>query len=49
MDHKERLVQGTEWTVAPDNVLVCPCNHRVEDDGKCPEGHVSPMKTAGLI
>jgi hypothetical protein len=38
-----------EWDVSPDGVLVCPCGHRVEDDGSCPNGHESPLRGAGLI
>ena len=38
-----------EWSIAPGGVLVCPCGHRVEDDGQCPNGHVSPMREAGMI
>lgn len=29
--------------------LVCPCGHTIEQDGVCPNGHVSPLRTAGLI
>lgn len=38
-----------EWTVGGDGVLVCPHGHRVEDDGKCPDGCTSPLRRAGLI
>jgi hypothetical protein len=29
--------------------LVCPHGHSIEQDGKCPDGCVSPLITAGLI
>ena len=29
--------------------IVCPCGTSIEDDGECPEGHVSPLRQAGLI
>lgn len=38
-----------DWLVERDGMLVCPCGHRVEDDGECPEGHVSPLRRMGLI
>lgn len=38
-----------KWIVDPDGTLVCPCGYRIEDDGECPEGHVSPMKQMALI
>ena len=40
---------GPDWTVSHDGQLVCPCGHPVEDDGECPNGHVSPLRVAGLI
>jgi hypothetical protein len=36
------------WTYSGD-VLSCPCGHTVEDDGRCPHGHVSPFRAAGLV
>lgn len=36
------------WTVS-NGVLVCPCGHKVEDDGECPNGHESPLKQEMLI
>lgn len=32
-----------------DCLLVCPCGVTIEQDGQCPEGHVSPLRTMGLI
>ena len=26
-------------------LLLCPCGTVIEQDGECPEGHVSPMVT----
>jgi hypothetical protein len=32
-----------------DCSLICPCDIPIEQDGECPNGHVSPMKGLGLI
>jgi len=40
---------GDGWAVSNTGIIVCPCEHNIEDDGKCPNGHVSPMRQAGLI
>lgn len=32
-----------------DSCLICPCGYTIEQDGKCPEGCVSPLRTMGLI
>lgn len=37
------------WEVVNDAVLLCPCGERVEYDGQCPEGHVSPLREMGMI
>ncbi len=37
------------WTVDMNGFFICPCGHRIEDDGGCPEGCVSPMVEVGLI
>jgi hypothetical protein len=38
------------WAVhTMGDAFICPCGSFVELDGKCPEGHVSPMRRAGLI
>jgi hypothetical protein len=37
------------WEVDYDDCLICPCGDRIEDDGKCPNGCVSPLITAGMI
>jgi len=31
------------------SVLICPHGHRVEQDGNCPDGCVSPLKEVGMI
>jgi len=49
MSMKEQFVQGTDWSTDGMGTLICPCGHRVEDDGQCPNGHKSPMLTAGII
>jgi len=48
---KRELVesQDGDWMVGADGVIVCPCGHRIEDDGQCPNGHESPMRSMGLI
>lgn len=38
------------WTVNHmGDMLICPCGSLVELDGSCPDGHVSPMRQAGMI
>lgn len=37
------------WQTTHDGLLMCPCGHRVELDGSCPNGHESPLRSAGLI
>ena len=37
------------WIVEDDAVLICPHGHRIEYDGKCPEGCVSPLREMGMI
>lgn len=29
--------------------FICPCGLNVEDDGSCPEGHVSPLRQEKMI
>lgn len=38
-----------EWGTDGLGTLICPCGNRVEDDGKCPNGHISPLREMGLI
>jgi len=49
MSLKTQALQGTEWSTDGMGTLICPCGHRVEDDGNCPNGHESPIMTMGLI
>ena len=41
------------WEVEPgmgmDAMLICPCGDTIEQDGRCPQGCVSPLRSAGLI
>ena len=37
------------WDHDGDDVLICPHGHRIELDGKCPEGCVSPLRLMGMI
>lgn len=32
-----------------DALLICPHGHTIEQDGRCHEGCVSPLRAAGLI
>ena len=43
------LACATEWDADGDDLLICPHGHRVELDGECPEGCVSPQIVIGLI
>lgn len=36
------------WDYSGDT-LTCPHGHRIEDDGRCPSGCVSPFVAAGII
>jgi hypothetical protein len=41
-----------EWTTdgfGMSSILICPHGHRVEQDGTCPDGCVSPLREHGLI
>lgn len=48
---KREFVEAADgdWQVGRDGTITCPCGHRIEDDGECPNGHVSPLRDAGLI
>lgn len=39
---------ATGWDYAA-GCLVCPCGDRIEDDGSCPQGCISPFVLAGMI
>jgi hypothetical protein len=32
-----------------DFLLICPCGDVIEQDGECPDGHISPLREQGLI
>lgn len=32
-----------------DGNLICPCGYTIEQDGRCPDGCVSPLRQLGLI
>jgi len=32
-----------------DSLLECPCGYMIEQDGRCPDGCVSPLITMGLM
>lgn len=38
-----------DWSVTTHGMLMCPCGYTIEDDGSCPEGCESPLKSAGMI
>lgn len=50
-DQKREFVEthAPEWDVSHTGTLICPCGVQVEDDGKCPDGHVSPMREMCII
>lgn len=37
------------WEVQSSSIVICPCGHRIEWDGTCPEGHESPLRELGYI
>ena len=39
----------TGWSADGEDLLICPCGDVIELDGTCPEGHVSPLITLGMI
>lgn len=49
MSMKRAFIADTDWTTDGAGTFICPCGHRVEDDGRCPNGHESPLLSAGLI
>lgn len=38
-----------EGGMGMDALLICPCGHTIEQDGQCPDGCISPLRTNGLI
>jgi len=50
MDLEEILPEGWETDgYGLDSCLICPHGHTIEQDGRCPDGCVSPLITMGLI
>lgn len=54
MDEILRMIEEMGWdhdagTYGLDFNLTCPCGHTIEQDGTCPDGCVSPLRTMGLI
>lgn len=37
------------WSANRVGDFNCPCGRHVEQDGECPNGHTSPMRTMGMI
>lgn len=48
MDEMIRELLPDDWEV-DDGLLICPCGNTIEQDGRCPEGCVSPLITMGMI
>lgn len=47
---EELLPEGWETDgMGIDSMLVCPHGHTIEQDGRCPDGCVSPLREQGLI
>jgi len=39
-----------DWEVDDDgSIFTCPHGHRIEPDGRCPEGCESPLLSIGMI
>lgn len=55
MDDFEELIQEllpAGWSTdgyGIDCLLICPCDITIEQDGRCPNGHTSPLRALGLI
>ena len=49
MDEFLESIMPDGWEVQDDVTLICPCGDPVEYDGQCSEGHVSPLRTMGMI
>lgn len=47
---EEILPEGWETDgYGMDSLLICPCGDTIEQDGICPQGCESPLRTMGLI
>lgn len=54
MDIQELLdeIGAEEWSTdgyGIDSNLIAPDGCMIEQDGECPHGHVSPLRTTGLV
>lgn len=52
MDELLEEIGAAGWSsdgMGVDALLICPCGDTIEQDGRCPQGCVSPLRTAGLI
>jgi hypothetical protein len=52
MDEILAVLGADDWSsdgFGIDSILICPHGERVEQDGRCPNGCVSPLRAAGLI
>lgn len=52
MDINELLeaIGAEDWEAGYfGDTVICPCGDEIELDGRCPEGHVSPLRSAGII
>jgi len=47
----ELLPEGWEYQdeYGMDGLLTCPCGYQIEQDGRCPNGCVSPLIRLGLV
>lgn len=41
-------IGADEWEATPMGDLICPCGDTIELDGRCPEGHESPLMEMGV-
>lgn len=52
MDEILASLGASDWSsdgMGADSLLECPCGYTIEQDGRCPNGCVSPLRSAGLI
>ena len=52
MDELLEAIGAEDWETdgyGIDSCLICPHGHTIEQDGRCPEGCISPLRAYGLI
>lgn len=52
MDEILESILPEDWSTdgyGLDSCLICPHGHTIEQDGVCPDGCVSPLRTQGMI